>query len=163
MDRTDYYRIMALGCLDALLLFPIGIYNITVDVLQGRPLPFWTGWAYVHTDWEPFGLPSSVWEQSIWDKLVVRWDEVINPALALVFFLIFGLTREARWNYWVALTYPLRPFGIRPCTDTKKDFSEVVFRSENPGATGAVTRTEFSTAIIRTTDQGTSDTDSQPT
>lgn len=120
---------MAVGCMDALILLPIGIYNMVVDVLQGRPLPFWTGWTFVHTDWEAYGLPTSVWDASIWDKLVIRWDEVINPALAVIFFLIFGLTKEARSNYWNVLYFVFKPLGIKARTKTKPDVSTAVFHT----------------------------------
>jgi len=129
LNRADYYRIMAVGCMDALILLPIGIYDMVIDVLQGRPLPFWTGWTFVHTDWEAYGLPTSSWDRSIWDKLVLRWDEVINPALAIVFFLIFGLTKEARANYWSALYFFLRPLGIKSRTKAKAEVSTAVFHT----------------------------------
>lgn len=123
---------MILGCLDAVLLFPIGLYSFISDLMI-RPLPFWLGWTYVHSDWAPFGIPASAWKAGISSTLQTRYDQVVNPILAIVFFLIFGLTKQARAKYWSAFYFILRPFGLNPPKRPASVLlSTVDFEAHNP-------------------------------
>lgn len=140
ISRDDYFRIMTLGCLDAVLLLPNGIYRLTSDLTNlSESLPFWPGWTDVHTVWEPQGIPEWAWSATITSRLQTRYDEVINLILAFVFFLIFGLTKRARANYWRCIQLLLRPLGIK-CGPEEKDeiISTIGFKSsEHPGSTSA--------------------------
>lgn len=146
---------MTLGCLDAVLLLPIGIYSLISD-LTSASVPFWPGWTYVHSDWEPFGLPESAWISTTPGILQTRYDEVINFILAVVFFLIFGLTKQARANYWSVIRFLLRPLGIncRP-KETTDIISTIGFRaSEHFGSTssGSTYVKDKLNCVVHTTD-----------
>lgn len=57
IDQGGYFRIIILGCLDAIFVFPSGIYNLIINVLEVHPLLFWPGRSEIHSDWDAFGEP----------------------------------------------------------------------------------------------------------
>ena len=136
INHSNYYRILALGLLDVLLTLPISILGITVDAVQ-EPIDFWPGWAAGHADWSEIAqAPASLWQSIFWVNFTIRWDEWINTAFALVFFLLFGLTGEARAGYrrafWaVAGLFRIKPSSGQPLSANyqKGDISAMVFDS----------------------------------
>ena len=90
----SYLRIMALGCIDVVLVLPLSIL-LLVQGYAGSPLPFWPGWDVIHSDWGPVSVPADEWKPFPWDNFEVRWDEWINVLLAVIFFSLFGVTEEA--------------------------------------------------------------------
>ncbi|KAI0311319.1 GPCR fungal pheromone mating factor [Amylostereum chailletii] len=119
MHRSNFFRILAIGCLDTIITLPLGILNITRSVLQTinnatTGLPFWPGWSAIHDDWEPVQLLASEWKTDKWNELSIRLLMWKNAPLALVYFLIFGLTGEARATYRRMFWTAVRPFHWVP-------------------------------------------------
>lgn len=139
MNHSKYYRILALGLFDVLFTLPISILGITVDAVQ-QPIDFWPGWTLAHADWsEIVQVPSDLWQSVFWVNFTIRWDEWINTAFALVFFLLFGFTHEARAGYRRALWAVAGLLGVsataQPTTAAESYVSDMVFHSAVINAT----------------------------
>ena len=103
VSRRHYLRVLALASLDVLLTLPFGIVNITLSTIvavQQDKLPFYPGWAKVHSNWAP---KVSTWEDiqasgrsSLPQDYFSNWT---SPVLALAIFGLFGLTTDARASY----------------------------------------------------------------
>lgn len=134
MNRSSYFRVMALASMDILLTLPISVLVLVTGKVNTK-LAVWPGWALLHNDWAPIRLPASFWIPKFWLNFSIRWDEWINPMFALVFFLIFGLTEEARGMYRSAFFVVLRVFGYE--RNVKPERSAIAFESfqVNPGPT----------------------------
>ncbi|KZV65972.1 fungal pheromone STE3G-protein-coupled receptor [Peniophora sp. CONT] len=107
VSRTNYYRIFALASIDILLTLPIGIANIILAVTQLLSLgamPFYFGWTYDHTDWEPesysYGEVVASGPSETAQQYFAQWT---SPVLAFAIFGLFGVTSEARASYWRVL------------------------------------------------------------
>lgn len=112
VTRSDFYRLFALGCFDIIVTLPLGIINV-VSILLGTDGSiqltmtmdqdqFYSGWGVTHSDWAegPFFFTKDEWfEAGFWDRFVVYLDEWLPPFLCLVFFAIFGLTKDTRNMY----------------------------------------------------------------
>lgn len=134
MSRGSYFRVMALASMDILLTLPISVLVLITGKVNTK-LAVWPGWALLHNDWAPIRLPASFWIPKFWLNFSIRWDEWINPMFALVFFLIFGLTEEARGMYRSAFFVVQRVFGYE--RNVKPERSSIAFESfqANPGPT----------------------------
>lgn len=104
VSTIDFYRLFALGCFDIVLTLPLGIINVVSSFLQGGssaiPIPFYPGWTILHTNWGPDFVPKKVWiTYGFWDQFSVHWGEWINPLLALIFFTLFGISKDTRTFY----------------------------------------------------------------
>ncbi|VDB86696.1 unnamed protein product [Peniophora sp. CBMAI 1063] len=105
-SRINYIRILILASLDILLTFPIGITTIVFTIgnyLSLGPLPFYSGWTYVHMEWEPEGNilpPTATGPFGVLDAVPYYFNQWTSPVLAYVIFALFGVTSEARASYW---------------------------------------------------------------
>lgn len=104
VSRTNHYRILALASIDILLTLPIGIASVVLVVTdqssQGL-LSFYSGWTYVHTDWEPESYPySEVVSGGALNVAQQYFSQWTSPILGLAIFGLFGVTSEARASYW---------------------------------------------------------------
>lgn len=114
ISRSTFFRIMVLGCLDIILILPINIIAIVGDAKQG-PLSFWAGWSTVHTGFSEIPAESTEeWMSAFWDDFFVRYNEWINVALAVIFFMLFGLTGEARGKYKSVFWTVAGLVGLKP-------------------------------------------------
>lgn len=107
LSRANYYRIIILASADILFTLPIGIVSIALAVKQSLalgPLPFYFGWTWDHTDWEPeaysYAELVSGGTNSIAQQYFSQWT---SPILAFIIFGLFGVTSEARTTYWQAI------------------------------------------------------------
>ncbi|KZV65945.1 STE3-domain-containing protein [Peniophora sp. CONT] len=106
--RTNHIRILVLASIDVILTLPIGIVTIILGVTSqlstGAGLPFYRGWTYDHTDWEPesFSYQSIAAEGRfvLAQNYFALWT---SPVLAFAIFGLFGATGEARASYWRAI------------------------------------------------------------
>ncbi|VDB83398.1 unnamed protein product [Peniophora sp. CBMAI 1063] len=118
VSRTNYFRILALASIDILLTLPVGIANIVLDVeldLSRGPIPFYYGWTYDHTDWQPEGFHYA--ETVAQGTSVVAYfyfNQWTSPFLAFVIFALFGVTSEARASYWRFICTIGSWFGWKP-------------------------------------------------
>ncbi|VDB85251.1 unnamed protein product [Peniophora sp. CBMAI 1063] len=104
LSRNTYLRLFALASFDILITLPVGIASIVhfvqSSMAQGS-VPFYFGWTYDHTDWEPESVTYAELEalgtSTIVQSYFTRWTA---PVLAFVIFGLFGTTTEARATYW---------------------------------------------------------------
>ena len=132
--ESDFWRIFTLGCLDIILTLPVGMINIVTTVLQqGRsstPFVFYPGWTYIHSDWWPAYVPKNIWDNGgVWTRFAVHWDEWIDPFFSLLFFALFGLTRDARTQYSCLFWGSMKFFGVMPAPQKDKVTSTIEFHS----------------------------------
>lgn len=127
VNRSNYWRMLVLGCLDAIITLPA----ILISLIRARkeiPLEFYQGRALVHTDRQHLLFPKSAWEPvGFWDIFNVKWYEWSAPLFALVFFLLFGTTPQARARYWRVFWLVAKPFRYKP--PKMPDASDVMFGS----------------------------------
>lgn len=124
VSRTNYIRILALASIDVLLSLPFGIVNVILYVtgqLSYARLPFYFGWTYDHTDWEPVRISYAellaTGVSSVVRSYVIQWT---SPVLAFAIFGLFGVTLEARASYWRAICTVGGCFGWEPTPRTCK-------------------------------------------
>lgn len=137
VSTSDFYRLFALGCFDIVLTLPLGIINVVSSFLQGGPsaipIQFYPGWTFIHTNWSPDFIPKKVWiTYGFWDQFSVHWGEWINPLLALIFFALFGISKDTRTFYRHILQKV-----FRAPINSKDEASVIVFQSGNTQQTSA--------------------------
>ena len=79
-------------------MLPVGMFTLAADY-GGKELHFWPGWETIHSSWKPLYEPKSSWDKSFWVAFGVRADKLMYPCLGLIFFSIFGLTKNAVDGY----------------------------------------------------------------
>ncbi|KAI0318444.1 GPCR fungal pheromone mating factor [Amylostereum chailletii] len=100
ISRSRYYRLLALGCIDIILTLPMGILHIVLDIGQLEPRVFWPGWDVVHEQFDEIVTATAdEWRPDFWSRFGLGFDNWVNPAFAVAFFVLFGLTSEARRTY----------------------------------------------------------------
>lgn len=140
LQESQFFRMFALGCFDAFITLPISTTILIVNIdVTGPPFQFYQGWTFVHSYWEPDFIPKSAWSTSKWVELTVYWDEWINPFYALVFFVLFGLTPEAKKGYRRFFRFLRRPFDARQGDIMEEGLPDVVFKSGRGTKTTAAT------------------------
>ncbi|KZV72307.1 STE3-domain-containing protein [Peniophora sp. CONT] len=120
VSRTNYLRIIALASIDIILTFPLGVVNIVLHITSilaqpGLSLPFYWGWDFVHSDWEPVSFTyadiRAYGAATLAQYYVSRWT---SPILAFSIFGLLGLTSEARASYWRTICIVGGWFGWKP-------------------------------------------------
>ena len=118
VSRNNYIRILALASIDVFITLPVGIAIIVLQVTQTLaqgPMPFYFGWTYGHTDWEPVGYSyaetAAAGTPAVVEAYFIKWT---SPFLAFVIFGLFGATSEARASYWSVIYRLAGLFGWRP-------------------------------------------------
>ena len=118
VSRNNYMRILALASIDVLITLPVNIANIVLNVtetLSQGSMPFYSGWAFDHTDWEPVGYSyaeiAAFGTSDVAGLYFALWS---SPFLAFVIFGLFGVTSEARASYWRIICTIGGWFGWKP-------------------------------------------------
>ena len=117
VSRTNYYRIFMLASIDISLTLPIGIINIALALVAESVgyRPFYKGWTAVHRDWEPVSVSYEEFLEGgtshVARQYFIHWT---SPILAFVIFALFGVTKEARASYWIAIRTVLGWLGWKP-------------------------------------------------
>ena len=99
------------------------IFNVVLSRENGERLPFYTGWAAVHTGLVPPGIDYAQLRSFAQGRTVLvhlYFAFGTTPVLAFTIFGLFGLTKEARTSYWSALSIITRVFGWEPAFTTSK-------------------------------------------
>ena len=127
---------MVLSALDILLTLPLTVIGLVQDLTQTH-FVFWPGWDALHANFNQIPTASAEFWKSLgfWTQFSVKWDEWINPFIALVFFALFGLTEEARARYAAIFWAVAKPLGFKPKPKMRKERSNVVFASAMFGPT----------------------------
>lgn len=105
VSRINYVRILTLASVDILLTLPIGVVNIALKATsfleQNQKLPFYLGWTFLHTAWEPVSYSYTETKGSGTATLAqIYFTLWTSPVLAFTIFGLFGITSEARASYW---------------------------------------------------------------
>ena len=129
MNRSGFLKLLALGLFDILLTLPIQILSFVQAILQGGITGFWPGWKTVHASFSTIPtITSEEWKSDgFWKVFFVRFDQWVNPILAVAFFLLFGITEQKRDWYRSIFWKVMRPFGLNPRVDPVA--SDIVFGS----------------------------------
>ena len=92
------------------LVIVIAVCVLNLNILF--PSSFWPGWKVVHSEWQygPEPDPSESWRQNQWEQFAIIWNEWINPSLAFVSFVVYGLSKHARAKYMRAFSF----FKVHP-------------------------------------------------
>lgn len=120
---------LALGCFDTFITLPVTIVVLVISILHAKPLEFYQGWTYTHSNWGPALFPKKSWSADKWAVFTVHWGEWLMPFIALVFFALFGLTREARAGYRRLICRLCTPFFPAHMNSEEEGLSEAVFKS----------------------------------
>jgi hypothetical protein len=137
VNRQNYIRILILACVDIFLTLPIGIITIIGQVITSLLIPnpspephypFYFGWDFIHSDWDPEALPySEVVESGRWAVTGLYFQNWISPVLAVTIFALFGITSEARATYWRGICAVGRLVGWEPPMRKQDKIGEIEF------------------------------------
>ena len=111
LSTSCYYRLMALAAANILFTIPLAIYMIVTNLSEG--LYPYRGFADLHSN---FGRVESMaaiaWRQNATAVSLINFRIWTPIACALLFFVIFGFTAEARAQYRRAIARVAKPFGV---------------------------------------------------
>ncbi|KAI0314140.1 GPCR fungal pheromone mating factor [Amylostereum chailletii] len=98
--RSQYIRLLIIGCLDITLALPLVIVIFVMNAEQATTLVFYPGWDAIHQDWSPRLIPSTVWRPKFWQAFDLRFNQYVTIVLAVAFFFLLGMTDEAikKWK-----------------------------------------------------------------
>ena len=129
INRSAFLKLLALGLFDILLTLPFTVLGLVEELLGTSIEGFWPGWKVVHASFS--AIPTATSEEwkmlGFWTVFNIRFDELVNPIYAIVFFFLFGITEQKRAWYWSMFWKIMRPFGLKPRADPVA--SDVVFGS----------------------------------
>ncbi|PVF96424.1 STE3-like pheromone receptor [Serendipita vermifera] len=111
VDR--YLRLMALASMEIIIVLPLNLLSI-IGNLTNKPLQPWVSWAYVHYNFSrvsyvPRWLLDANKKQAV-QFTISRWA---IPCSGILFFLFFGLSVEARKDYYRVANLVLGVFGVK--------------------------------------------------
>ena len=108
-----------LGVFDLIMTMPSSVIGLVMEWLVVGSISFWPGWKVIHGDFSIIATATSEeWKaDGFWTIFEVRFDQWVNPILALAFFLLFGLTGQKRSCYRSIFWRAVKPFGFRPRVD----------------------------------------------
>lgn len=113
LDTNQYIRLVSLASLDLFISLPLNIFFLAVAAPLAAARP-WPGFEDVHYNWHRVDLFGAAtleqYPSSIIIRMLTRW---ICPTFAIVFFLFFGVSRDAiaeygRYYQWVIRRLPGR-------------------------------------------------------
>ena len=127
MNRSAFFKLLALGLFDILLTLPITILQLVQDILQGGITGFWPGWKAVHASFSTIPtITSEEWKSAgFWTVFTFKFDQWINPIFAVAFFLLFGITEQKRAWYQCIFWKVMRTLGLKTRVDPV--VSDIVF------------------------------------
>ncbi|KZV66810.1 STE3-domain-containing protein [Peniophora sp. CONT] len=99
MERSQYVRVLALGCVDIILSLPVGIISFVLAIGVGPEIPIWPGWSAIHTDWQAIATPADEWLADPWFRFRIYWNSWVNVFFGIAIFVLFGLNRDSRKLY----------------------------------------------------------------
>ena len=120
LDRSAFFKLLALGLFDILLTLPVTILQLVFNLLEAKVMGFWPGfwpgWENVHSHFS--AIPTSTSEEwksaGFWTVFSVEFSQWINPIFAIAFFLLFGITEQKRAWYRSIFWKIMRPLGLKP-------------------------------------------------
>ncbi|KAF8553273.1 STE3-domain-containing protein [Imleria badia] len=117
LNMSRYIRLMMLALSEMLCTVPISIYSVYI-ANKGVQIQPWVSWANTHYDFSYVGqVPAVIWMTDPNFRLSVELTRWLFPASGLVFFLLFGLTSEARRKYRAACLRFAKFLGYKPASE----------------------------------------------
>ncbi|VDB95774.1 unnamed protein product [Peniophora sp. CBMAI 1063] len=125
--RIFYRHNREINYIDILVTLPLGVANIVLivrdDLSFGR-FPFYFGWTYDHTVWQPesatFAKIVSAGPFNVATFYFALWT---SPVLAFAIFGFFGVTSEAPASYWRIICTVGGWFGWHPTPRVRRSRS----------------------------------------
>lgn len=115
----QYCRLILLSVVEITLTIPLATYILVRNITQ-VPIYTWKGLVDLHYHFGRIDqYPIDIWTQSP-AKRQTEIDEWLIIACAIVFFLLFGLTEEARIRYLSGFNAVAGCIGIPPNTTSVK-------------------------------------------
>ncbi|VDB99811.1 unnamed protein product [Peniophora sp. CBMAI 1063] len=129
--RTNYMRLLAIGCLDIVLTLPVQAIGVFLDSKSSDPFIFYPGWSVVHADWTPLVITREEWRASGWGTFTLYFTLWANVVLAYAIIGLFAFTPEALDVYKRGLSSVSKRFAGARTQDTNLNpaTSALVFRS----------------------------------
>jgi hypothetical protein len=124
ISRPNYFRILALACIDIALTLPLGIAVVVISITPGVGA-FYYGWSFVHSNWGAITVPYS--EMSPWVLFQFYVQAWISPFLSVLIFVLLGLSPEARATYWRGIHAIGKRLGYTPPTVKHEDLGKIQF------------------------------------
>ena len=104
INRSRYFRLMALASVDILGCIPLGTYVLVRNVRQG--IERWTGWANMHKDFTSIEqIPSASWRSQPDVVTCLEFFRWVLVVVAFIFFAFFGFAQEACHHYRLVFTW----------------------------------------------------------
>ena len=129
LNRNAFLKLLVLGLFDILLTLPIMILSLITELLESKAAGFWPGWKAVHSSYSTIPqLTTQEWKSAgFWTVFIIKFNQWIFPAYAIVFFLLFGTTKQKREWYRSVFWMVMRPLGLRPRDKVESPASTIVF------------------------------------
>lgn len=127
ISGTVYLRVMILACVDAVLTLPISLKEFAFS-LAPPPTIFYSGWSEVHANFSSIPIfPASEWNTDVSKTIDVVKNLWSNPFVALIFFVVFGMSREARTTYRRLFWMTMESFGLKEPPSIDPVLSDIRF------------------------------------
>ena len=109
-----YFRLMALGALEALLTVPITTLYVVVNATKLGPLRPWISWANTHSNFNRVDqYPATIWRTEPTTTAMIELTRWLYVTCAIIFFSFFGVAEEVRKFYGPAFQNICERIGIR--------------------------------------------------
>ena len=96
ISDNQYFRVLAIGCLDILITLPLGVFSSITPIIQGSIIPFYPGWAITHSLGDTAVLFSSDdWKSNPSTVAALVFGQWNTFFLAFVIFALFGLSETS--------------------------------------------------------------------
>ena len=132
IDRGVFFKFFALTFFDIIITLPVTVLGLIVESLSQNGIPFfWPGWSFVHAHSSAvLEVTSDEWKSTgRWSVFSIRYNQWINPIFALVFFCIFGLTKQSRERYRDIFKVFLKYLGFSLLVHADPQTSDIEFGS----------------------------------
>ena len=128
INRDRFTKMLALGLLDIVVTLPVTIVGLVEDLLQSEIVGFYPGWTAAHEHFHRIGIVTEEqWRSAgFWFNFTIRFDQWIIPVYSVIFFLLFGLTKQKRAWYRGLFWKLVKPLGFKP--RAKPEVSEIMFK-----------------------------------
>ncbi|KAI0034303.1 hypothetical protein K488DRAFT_69261 [Vararia minispora EC-137] len=126
---TNYFRLLAIGCLDIVLTLPIACIGLFLDTRSSNNFVFYPGWDVVHSNFAPFSVPEEVWRTAdFWPIFTIYFTPWYNVVLSLAIVAIFGTSAEAWDVYRHSYHAVTARLGFRSNAESNSTLSALVFK-----------------------------------
>ncbi|EGO03295.1 hypothetical protein SERLA73DRAFT_101371 [Serpula lacrymans var. lacrymans S7.3] len=98
------WRLAAIVFAVFLCSFPTSVWYLVEDLTQSTPIP-WPGWAVAHASISVITQYSNADWQVSNAVAIYQWERWCYVVYALIFFMLFGFTKEVKEKYWFAIRF----------------------------------------------------------